>query len=113
MDNDIRKYSFKNKQEAEELLADSRIKIDEIDNKLFDLICERTSLAQEIALAKNYLEMDVYDKEREKIIQRKTHELAEGKDIDIDIMDQIMNLLTILSKNKQKEILRRVENGKY
>ncbi len=113
MDNNIRKYSFNNKQEAEQLLEDSRIKIDEIDNKLFELICERTSLAQEIALAKNYLGMNIYDQTREKIIQSKIHKLAKDKDIDIDIIDQIMNMLTILSKNEQKEIIRRVENGKY
>lgn len=106
-------YSFKNSEEAQELLNSSRIRIDEIDNELFELICKRTSLAKDIALAKNYLDIPIYDKTREKIIFDKTHKLAEEKDIDADIIEQIMNMLTILSKNEQNEILRRVENGKY
>ncbi len=113
MDNNIGKYSINNRQEAQELLNNSRIKIDEIDNKLFELICDRTSLAQEIAIAKHYLGMNIYDNTREKIIQNKIHKLAEDKDIDIDIIDQIMNMLTILSKNEQKDIIRRFEDGKY
>ena len=47
--------TFNNQQEAEDLLKKSRIRIDEIDNELFDLISQRTSLANDIALAKDYL----------------------------------------------------------
>ncbi len=113
MNNQIEAYSFKSKDEAQKLLNDSRTKIDEIDNKLFGLICKRTSLAKDIALAKNYLEIPIYDKSREKIIFDKTEKLANENAIDREIMGQIMNMLTILSKNEQTEILRRVENGKY
>ena len=34
-------------------------------------------------------------------------------DLDEDIIDQIIDMLTILSKNKQEEILRRNVNGQY
>lgn len=102
---------FKNEQEAEELLANSRKRIDEIDNELFELICQRTSFAKDIALAKDFLNMDIYDKKREENIHEKIETLAEEKDLDVDIINQIMNMLTILSKNEQKEILRRNVNG--
>ena len=61
----MERYSFKNKDEAQELLNNSRIQIDEIDNELFKLICKRTSLAKDIVLAKSYLDMPIYDKARE------------------------------------------------
>ncbi|MDO5848314.1 MAG: chorismate mutase [Methanobrevibacter sp.] len=113
MNEEIEIYSFKNKSEADELLNNSRLQIDEIDNNLFELICKRTSLAKDIVLAKMYLEMPIYDKSREQAIFEKSQKLAKEKNIDADIIEQIMNMLTILSKNEQNEILRRVENGKY
>lgn len=107
------KYSFKNKEMARNLLDASRKQIDEIDNELFELICRRTSLATDIAVVKNYLGIPIQDNVREKIIFDKTERLARDNDIDIDIIDQIMNMLTILSKNEQKKILKEVNNGKY
>lgn len=113
MNKDIEVYSFKNENEAQELLDNSRIQIDEIDNELFELICKRTSLAKDIVLAKTYLDMPIYDKSREKIIFDKSQKLADEKNLDADIIEQIMNMLIILSKNEQNKILRRIENGKY
>ena len=105
--------SFKNKEEAEILLEESRKRIDEIDNQLFDLISERTSLAKDIALSKDYLGMPIYDKGREEVIHQKIRRMAKENNLDEDIIDKIIDMLTILSKNKQKEILRRNVNGQY
>ena len=105
--------SFESKEEAEILLNESRKRIDEIDNALFDLISERTSLAEGIALSKHYLGMPVYDKSREEAIHNKIKRMAMENDLDEDIIDQIIDMLTILSKNKQEEILRRNVNGQY
>ncbi|WP_407392611.1 chorismate mutase [Methanobrevibacter sp.] len=105
--------SFENEEEAENLLKKSRIRIDEIDNELFDLISQRTSLAKDIVLSKEYLGMPIYDKEREEEVHRKIKELALENDLDVDIIDQIVNMLTILSKDEQKKILRRNVNGQY
>ncbi len=98
--------SFKNNKEAEELLINSRNRIDEIDNELFDLISQRTSLASDIVLAKKYLGMPIYDKSREATIHDKIRRLSEEKGLDVDIIDQIIDMLTILNKNEQKKILR-------
>ena len=108
-ENEVR--SFNNKEDAENLLKESRNRIDEIDNKLFDLICQRTSLAKDIALAKEYLGLPIYDKTREDAIHAKLEKLSEENDIDIEIINQIVNMLTILSKNEQNEILRRNVDG--
>ncbi|WP_305514725.1 MULTISPECIES: chorismate mutase [unclassified Methanobrevibacter] len=95
--------SFNNKEEAELLLEKSRKRIDEIDNALFDLISERTSLAKDISLSKQYLEMPIYDKSREDAIHEKIERMAKENNLDVDIIDQIVNMLTILSKNEQKK----------
>ena len=105
--------SFKNKKEAEELLKASRKSIDEIDNQLLDLISQRTALAKDIASSKDYLEMPVFDEFREKAIHEKIKRLSEEKNLDVDIINQIVDMLTILNKNAQKEILRRNVDGKY
>ena len=103
--------SFQNKEDAENLLLESRNRIDEIDNDLFDLICQRTSIAKDIALAKDYLGMPIYDKTREDAIYAKVERLSEENGIDVEIIDQIVNMLTILSKNEQNELLRRNVDG--
>ena len=105
--------SFKSKEEAEILLKESRKRIDKIDNALLDLISERTSLANDIVLSKHYLGMPIYDKSREEAVHAKIKRMAEENDLDVDIIDQIVNMLTILSKNEQKKILRRNVNGQY
>ena len=106
-----KEFFFENEEEARNLLENSRKQIDEIDNDLIDLIYRRTSLAKDVVFAKQYLGMEIYDKNREKSIHDKVNKLAIDKNIDEEILSQIMNMLTILSKNEQKEILRRNENG--
>ncbi len=96
---------FKCDEDAQKLLQESRKRIDEIDNDLFDLIHERTSLAKDIVCAKVFLGMEIYDENREKEIHSKVLRLAKEKGIDARMLSEIMNILTILSKNKQKEIL--------
>ena len=98
--------TFNNRQEAENLLKESRNRIDEIDNELFDLISQRTSLAKDIALTKDYLGIPIYDKSREDAIHKKVDEICEELGLDIDIVNQIVDMLTILNKNEQKKILK-------
>lgn len=113
MTSDEEMKSFENKEEAEILLKKSRKRIDEIDNALFDLISERTSLANDIVLSKHYLGMPIFDKSREDAVHEKIRRIAEENNLDVDITDQIVDMLTILSKNEQKKILRRNVNGQY
>lgn len=98
--------TFNNRQEAEDLLKKSRNRIDEIDNELFDLISQRTSLARDIAISKDYLGMSIYDESREDAIHEKVDGICEELGLDIDIINQIVDMLTILNKNEQKKILK-------
>ena len=98
--------TFNNEQEAEDFLKKSRNRIDEIDNELFDLISQRTSLAKDIALSKDYLGMPIYDESREAAIHEKIDGICEELGLDVDIIDQIVDMLTILNKNEQKKILK-------
>ena len=106
MKSEKEKISFNNKQEAEDLLKKLRIRIDEIDNELFDLISQRTSLAKDIAAAKQYLDLPIFDKSREEEIHKKIESLSEQKGLDVDIINQIIDMLTILNKNEQNKILK-------
>ena len=74
--------SFESENEAKILLEESRKRIDEIDNALFDLISQRTSLAKDIALSKEYLGMPVYDENREKEVHRKIEKLQYKHDYE-------------------------------
>ena len=103
--------SFENEEEAKNFLIESRNRIDEIDNELFNLIYQRTSFAKDIAAAKDYLNISIYDKNREDVIHVKVEEFSEKNDIDKDILNHIVDMLTTLSKNEQNELLRRNVNG--
>ena len=95
------------REEASKLLQDSRIKIDEVDEKLINLIEKRTSLARDIVNAKLVLGLEIEDKKREEYIQDKIKEIAKKKNINEVSLINIMNILTDLNKNEQKKILGR------
>ena len=95
------------REEASRLLQDSRIKIDEMDEMLIDLIEKRISLARDIVKAKMVLGIEIEDKKREEYIQVKIKEIAREKKIDEDSLTRIIKILTDMSKEEQKKILRR------
>ena len=95
------------REEASRLLQDSRIKIDEMDEMLIDLIEKRTSLARDIVKAKMVLGIAIEDKKREEYIQVKIKEIASEKKIDEVSLTRIIKILTDMSKEEQKKILRR------
>jgi chorismate mutase len=92
---------------ALKLLQDSRWEIDKLDEEIIKLIKLRTSLAVKIARAKEVLDLDIEDKEREEYIQHKIRELAREQEIDKNSLTQIIKILTDLSKQEQQKILRR------
>jgi chorismate mutase len=96
-----------NKAEALRLLQNSRLQIDELDEKIIELIARRTYLASEIIQAKQILEMEIEDPERE-YIQKKIKEIAREKKIDPASLSQIMKILADLSKKEQKKLIKEV-----
>jgi chorismate mutase len=95
------------KEEASILLKKSRIKIDEMDEKLIDLIEKRTLLARDIVNAKLVLGIEIEDKKREAYIHDKIKQIAREKNIDEVSLTNIIKILTDMSKEEQKKILRR------
>jgi len=95
------------REEASRLLQNSRIKIDEMDEMLIDLIENRTSIARDIVKAKMVLGIAIEDKKREEYIQVKIKEIASEKKIDEVSLTRIIKILTDMSKEEQKKILRR------
>ncbi len=93
--------------QALKLLENSRNKIDAIDDEIIDLIVERTSLARDIATAKNTLNKDIKDTTREEYIQQKIKKIAKKKNINEVSLKKIMDILIDLSKYEQEKILRR------
>ncbi|KZX17442.1 chorismate mutase [Methanobrevibacter filiformis] len=96
---------FKNKSEAQSLLNESRLEIDKIDENLIELFARRTALSKNIVSAKKYINVPIYDKNREKEIQNKIKNLANDKNIDENIILKIMNLLFDLNKFQQEKFL--------
>ncbi|HEX7467865.1 MAG TPA: chorismate mutase [Methanobacterium sp.] len=95
------------REEASRMLQNSRKKIDEMDEMLIDLIEKRTSLARDIVKAKIVLGIEIEDKKREEYIQDKIKEIAREKKIDEVSLTRIIKILTDMSKEEQKKILRR------
>lgn len=95
------------REEALRLLQESRTKIDEVDEMLIDLIEKRTSLARDIVSAKQVLGIDIEDKKREEYIHAKIKDIAREKKIDEVSLTRIIKILTDMSKEEQKKILRR------
>lgn len=95
------------REEALKLLQESRTKIDEVDEMLIDLIEKRTSLARDIVSAKQVLGIDIEDKKREEYIHAKIKDIAKEKKIDELSLTRIIKILTDMSKEEQKKILRR------
>ena len=111
MTNENEVKSFNSKEDAENLLKESRNRIDEIDNELFDLICQRTSIAKDVALAKDYLGLPIYDKSREDAIHAKVEKLSEENDIDTDIVNIVRKFRDAFkSVTAQREIKQKLRS---
>jgi chorismate mutase len=102
-----------NKSEALKLLNDSRDKIDQIDDEIFNLIIKRTSLSKGIVTAKMVLGKDIHDTRREDYIQDKIKTIAKKKNINEVSLINIMNILTDLNKNEQEKFSEGKNNGKH
>ncbi len=93
------------KNEAENLLNKSREKIDELDEKIIQLILERTSLAEDIITSKKALNKDLFDSSRENIIHEKVRNAVADKQINTEKVVQIFDLLASISKEEQEKYL--------
>lgn len=91
--------------EANELLNKSRVKLDQIDRQLINLIIERTSIAKDIALSKKALNKDLLDAKREDIIKNKICKQIENENINQEHTLNIFDILFAMSKEEQEKYL--------
>ncbi|WP_455646027.1 chorismate mutase [Methanosphaera sp.] len=94
-----------NKEEAENLLNESRDKIDALDEQILNLIIERTSLSYDIAKSKQSLNKDLFDSAREDIIHEKLYKQLAEVEINKEKVIEIFDLLATISKEEQKKYL--------
>ncbi|RAP44135.1 chorismate mutase [uncultured Methanosphaera sp.] len=94
-----------NTEEAENLLKESRDKIDVLDEQITNLIVKRTALAYDIAISKKALNKELLDTSRENIIHDKINNLLDGIDIDKNSVIEIFDILASMSKEEQKKYL--------
>jgi chorismate mutase len=79
-----------------------RNSINEIDEKIIELMAKRTQLAPEIATLKFSLDMDIMDSSREKDVYAKTREISEKYGFDSEIAVKVMKIL--IEQNKELQI---------
>jgi chorismate mutase len=58
------------RQEAMRILAESRVEIDSIDQRLVDLLNQRTRIVEEIGRAKQVAGLPIYEPKREEDVYR-------------------------------------------
>lgn len=80
-------------------LKDFRLKIDEIDFKIINLICKRIKLVNEIKKYKEQKNLIFIDKNREKKIYQRLKKLSKLKKLNETFINNIFKLIIGQTKN--------------
>jgi chorismate mutase len=83
-------------------IADWRKKIDEIDQKLVDILNQRAQAAQEIGRLKRDAQLPIYEPDRERIVLTQVQEMNHGPLQHRHLM-QIYERIMDVMRNIQKE----------
>jgi chorismate mutase len=87
-------------------IADWRRKIDEIDQKLVEILNQRAQAAQEIGRLKRKTNMPVYEPDRERIVlaqvQEQNHGPLQHRHL-IQIYERIMDVMRNIQKDEMVE----------
>ena len=84
-------------------LEELRTRIVELDEDLVDLIGERRSLVQEIGRIKIQLGLPVLDPAREAAVVRRAAALARDKDIDEELVRDVIWRIIASAREEQEE----------
>jgi chorismate mutase-like protein len=87
-------------------IADWRKKIDEIDQKLVEILNQRAQAAQEIGRLKRQTELPIYEPDRERIVLEQVRELNRGPLQHrhlIQIYERIMDVMRNIQKEEMVE----------
>jgi chorismate mutase len=85
-------------------IADWRVKIDEIDLKVVELINQRAAAAQEIGRLKNSTNLPIYEPEREKRILENVKKANRGPLPDSEIQHIFERIIDVMRRFQQVEI---------
>ncbi len=83
-------------------LDEMRLKIEEIDERIVELIAERTDIAILIAGIKEKEGLPITDKDQEKKVMQRVSKNAELFGVDKEGVGRIFQMLIELNKSKQR-----------
>ena len=83
-------------------LDEMRLKIEEIDERIVELIAERTDIAIIIAGIKEKEGLPITDKDQEKKVMQRVSKNAELFGVDKEGVGRIFQMLIELNKSKQR-----------
>lgn len=85
-------------------IADWRVKIDEIDRKLVELISQRAHAAHEIGKLKRTIGMPIYEPDREKSVFENARKCNHGPLPDRDLLRIYERIMDIMRQIQREEI---------
>ena len=86
-------------------IADWRVKIDELDRRLVELLNQRAQAAQEIGKLKRNTNMPIYEPDREKIIFDNVRKANRGPLPDSELRHVYERIIDVMRKIQKTEIV--------
>jgi len=86
-------------------IAEWRVKIDELDRKLVELLNLRAQAAQEIGKLKRNTSMPIYEPDREKIIFENVRKVNKGPLPDSELRHVYERIIDVMRKIQKTEIV--------
>lgn len=86
-------------------IADWRVKIDELDRRLVELLNQRAQAAQEIGKLKRNTSMPIYEPDREKIIFENVRNANQGPLPDSELRHVYERIIDVMRKIQKTEIV--------
>lgn len=91
-------------------IADWRVKIDELDRRLVELLNQRAQAAQEIGRLKKNTSMPIYEPDREKVIFENVCKVNRGPLPDGELRRVYERIIDVMRKIQKTEIVQDVVN---
>ncbi|MGC1372522.1 MAG: chorismate mutase [Candidatus Sulfotelmatobacter sp.] len=91
-------------------IADWRKKIDELDQRLVELLSERARAAVEIGRLKRHTSLPIYEPERERIVFENVQRLNQGPLPGKDLVRIFERIMDVMRNVQREEIVAKSEN---
>ena len=90
--------------DAKKLLAECRVKIDDIDRQLVELLNRRTVIVEDIGRAKSSAGLPIYEPDRERSVFENVRKLNRGPLPDRDLLRIYERLIDVMRQIQKEEI---------